>query len=257
MCYDLAFSNIKFVYDRFPELKEGPFAPFQPTFHKVAQSYPKWPVLTASGKLQLQLFEWGVIAPYMKTAEEIKKSRKWMVNARSEKVLDKKAFWYKIRGQRCLVPATGFFEHREVPGFKQKIPYFIQTKDAPLMLMAGLYSYSPLPDVETGELPGTFTIITRPANEVMGKIHNGGENAGRMPLILDHSMQEKWLEELSDEAIQDLLGYEMPSEQLDYWPVQSIRKPKEDNEQIIKPAHYEQLPGLDDQGGGIMQGELF
>ena len=122
MCYDLSFSaSIESVYDYLPELKDlGQLDMyFEPTFHKVAQAYPKWPVVIADkGQLKLLKFEWGVIPGYMKTPEEIKKGRKWMVNARSEKVLDTKAYWSRIRKNRCLIPATGFFEHREIPGWK-------------------------------------------------------------------------------------------------------------------------------------------
>ncbi|RAJ02646.1 putative SOS response-associated peptidase YedK [Chitinophaga skermanii] len=257
MCYDLALSDIKLVYTRFPELKDGPFAPFQPTFHKIAQSYPKWPVVLNPGEKKLQTFEWGVIPNYMRTPEEITKGRKYMVNARSEKVTDPKAYWHKIRHQRCLVPATGFFEHREVPGFKNKIPYFIHTKDQPLLLIAGLYTYSHIPNPETGELPGTFTVLTRAANEVMSKIHNGGDNAGRMPLMLNEAMQEKWLSPgLNDADIASVLQYEEPPSNLEYWTVNPVRRPQADDFHIIEPRAYDNLPDLDGKGARS-QGSLF
>ena len=73
----------------------------------------------------------------------------------------------------------------------------------------------------------TYTIITRGANEVMKNIHNGGDNKWRMPLFLPLELSKKWLEEdLSSDDYAGLLNYEMPSEELDYWPVFTIRSNK-------------------------------
>lgn len=250
MCYDLSFSaNIESIYDYLPELQSAGQLDFDftPTYHKIAQSYPKWPVvINDAGQLKLRRFEWGVIPAYMKTPEEVKKGRKWMVNARSEKILDKKAFWSKIRASRCLVPATGFFEHREISGWEKKVPYYIKVKDRPMFFIAGLYSYpTHLPNPETGEVTGTFTLITRNANEIMGKIHNSGDNAGRMPLILAPELEKEWLNpSLTDIDIQRILNYELPADWLEYWPVNSVRRAKPDDENVIARAEPEGLPAL-------------
>ncbi|MGN7719269.1 SOS response-associated peptidase [Chitinophaga sp. 22620] len=249
MCYDLAFSaTIQSVFDYLPELKDmgNLDMSFEPTFHKVAQAYPKWPVVVNDkGTLKLMKFEWGVIPNYMKTPEEIKKGRKWMVNARSEKVLDTKAYWSRIRSNRCLVPATGFFEHREIPGWKNKVPYYIRLKNRDMFFIAGLYAYSHLPNPETGELPGTFTVLTRDANDIMSRIHNGGDNAGRMPLILPVEYEQEWLRpDLSDEGIRRILSYSLPSDEMAYWTVNSVRKAKPDDEGVIEKVEYADLPAL-------------
>lgn len=249
MCYDLAFSTtIQSVFDYLPELKDmgNLDMSFEPTFHKVAQAYPKWPVVVNDkGTLKLMKFEWGVIPNYMKTPEEIKKGRKWMVNARSEKVLDTKAYWSRIRSNRCLVLATGFFEHREIPGWKNKVPYYIRLKNRDMFFIAGLYAYSHLPNPETGELPGTFTVLTRDANDIMSRIHNGGDNAGRMPLILPVEYEQEWLRpDLSDEGIRRILSYSLPSDEMAYWTVNSVRKAKPDDEGVIEKVEYADLPAL-------------
>lgn len=249
MCYDLSFSaSIASVFDYLPELKDmGQLdLHFEPTFHKVAQSYPKWPVVVADkGEYQLKRFEWGVIPNYMKTPEEVKKGRKWMVNARSEKVLDTKAYWNRIRKNRCLVPATGFFEHREIPGWKNKVPYYIHVKDRDIFFIAGLYAWSHFPDVETGEIPGTFTLLTRDANDIMRRIHNGGDNAGRMPLILPRELEREWLRpDLSDDGIKEILSYSIPSDELAWWTVGSVRKSKPDDESVIAETAWADLPAL-------------
>lgn len=153
-----------------------------------------------------------------------------MLNARSERILeDQKSYWYKIRNRRCLMPVTGIYEHREVKGFKNKIPYYIRLKDQPVFFIPGLYSVAELPIMDTGELikRWTFTIITRNANEVMRMIHNGGDNKWRMPLFLPLELSQLWVQhDLDLETYKRILDYELPSEQLSYYPVYTIRSNK-------------------------------
>lgn len=143
------------------------------------------------------------------------------------------------------VAATGFFEHREVRGFKKKVPYYIKLKDREIFFIAGLYVYSPQPDLETGEAIGTFTVITRNANELMKQIHNGGDNAGRMPLILPPGDEQQWLNpEMEDIDIHHILDYSLPPNLMEAWPVNSVRKAKPDNESVIEKIVIADLPEL-------------
>lgn len=238
------FSNIKLIAD-FLKIDYDNSLQFEPTYHKVAQAFNKWPVVINDDGLKIKLFEWGVIADYMNTPEKIKEYRTSMANARSEKIIDdKRSVWHKIRNQRCLVFTTGFFEHHEA-GLKKKIPFFIKVKGVPVFCFAGLYNYSPIPDPETGEAIGTFAIITRPANKLMAKIHNDGGNSRRMPLILTKELAEKWMnEKLADEEINKIIHYEFPAEELEAWPVNTIRTKKEDNENVIQEKKYENFAGI-------------
>src|SRR3954462_3059334 len=232
MCYDISFSsNIQLITDYLPDLvvDQQLNFDFEMAIHVMAQAYRKYPVIiNDGGTYKLMPFEWGVIADYMNTPEKIKQGRQYMCNAQSEKIInDKKSFWRRIRSKRCLIPVTGIYEHREIKGWKNKVPYFIHIKDRNLFCIPGLYHYPPFPDVETGEIKGTFTLITRSANSVMKQIHNGGPNEFRMPLFLPKELELKWLQpDLTDEDIQEVLDFEMPSEQLEYWPVFTIRSTK-------------------------------
>ncbi|HEX6193511.1 MAG TPA: SOS response-associated peptidase [Chitinophagaceae bacterium] len=241
MCYDMSFfSNIKLISD-YLSIDEPLTVEFEPTWHRVAQAFGPWPViLREDAEYKLKLFEWGVIADYMNTPEKIKEYRTSMANARSEKIVgDKRSVWHKIRRNRCLVFTTGFFEHHDA-GLKKKIPFFIRVKDAPVFCFAGLYNYSPIPDPTTGELTGTFAVITRPANTLMSRIHNAGANGNRMPLILPREQAIQWLnEDLTDAAMETLLQYEFPATDLEAWPVNTIRTRKEDNELVIKEVKYD------------------
>jgi len=237
------FSNIKLISD-YLHIKPSTLE-FEPTYHAVAQSFSKWPVVVNDDGLKIKLFEWGMIADYMNTPEKIKEYRTSMANARSEKIIDdKRSVWHRIRKNRCLVFTTGFFEHRDI-GEKKKLPYFIKVKDENVFCFGGLYNYSPIPDEETGEAIGTFTVITRPGNPLMNKIHNGGPNSHRMPLILTKELALKWLDEkLTDKEIEDIIHFEFPENKLEAWPVNTIRTRKKDDESVIKKLDASKIPSL-------------
>ena len=252
MCYDISFSTtIELITDYLPGIQIDPqiTIDFDTSIHVLAQEHKKYPVIIQDeGNYKLKEFEWGVIADYMNSPEKIKKNRHWMCNAQSEKILgDKNSYWNRIREQRCLIPVTGFYEHREIKGWKNKVPYYVRLKGRQLFCLPGLYAYAPMPDVETGELTGTFTLITRGANEIMRQIHNGGSNAFRMPLFLTREHEMKWLDDrLTEQEMTELLSYEMPSDELDYWPVYSIRttKLRPDNKHKMEPFEWPSLPAL-------------
>jgi putative SOS response-associated peptidase YedK len=233
MCYDVSFSTrYELITDYIPDLviDRQIQINFDHLPHVQAQAHRKFPVIIfEDAHYKLLPFEWGVIPDYMNTPEKIKKGRASMCNARSEKIVeDKRSYWHRIRKKRCLIPVTGFFEHREVKGWKNKVPYYIHLKEGPIFCLAGLYHYPQVADPETGEVTGTFTVITRPANALMAQIHNGGENAFRMPLLLPKELEIKWLlPDLSDEEMNEIMGFEMAPEEMEYTPVYTIRTTKE------------------------------
>lgn len=246
MCYHLAFSSeIPSIYDLLPELRDQALdIDFRATYHRVGHSYPQWPViLNEEGQLKMKKFEWGVIAPYMK-AENLKKDRTWMLNVRSERVVgDKNSYWHRIRQNRCLVPATGFYEFRDV-GWKKKVPYHIRRRDRAVFLLPGLFNYSHIPN-SYGELMGTFAILIRNGNDVMRNIHNSGDNPHRMPLMLPAELEREWLNPaLTDLDIQHIVSYEIPSNELEYWPVKSLHKTDPFDKQVAMPENYDGLPAV-------------
>jgi putative SOS response-associated peptidase YedK len=96
------------------------------------------------------------------------------------------------------------------------------------MLLPAIYNYSPIPDIETGELRGTFSIITRSANELMKQIHNEGVNNHRMPVFMEPKQALQWInEDLTDNHIIEFLQYEISANELLAHPVYMIRTTKE------------------------------
>jgi putative SOS response-associated peptidase YedK len=267
MCLDIAFySGLELIEQYFSPLEMDPDIHFDSQLgeHVIGMSYRKYPVLLKEqDHYRLRLMEWGIIAEYMDTPEKIKAMRPKMLNARSEKILgDKRSYWHRIRNTRCLIPVTGIYEHREIKGWKNKVPYFVRLKGEKMYFLPGLYHYNEFTpsDPRTGEMQGMFTLITREANGVMEKIHNGGFNAFRMPLFLPGNLQHRWLEPgLGDKALTEILDYELGSEALEYWPVFSIRtnKPRPDGKRKMDPYAWPGLPPLGQDDPGTQKQALF
>lgn len=255
MCYDISFTvQAKQLFDYFPdavpdELMQLDYDGTQIIGHL----YGGHPIIYRNkedGNLRARMMEWGCIPFYVKDLDKFKRQRATMLNARSERILeDTKSYWYKIRNRRCLIPLNGFYEHRKVSGFKNKVPYFITLKNQRMFFLPGLYSVAEIVDKETGEMlkHWSFTLITRGANSVMKQIHNDGENKWRMPLLLPFEQSKKWLDaELNEEDYKAVLDFEMPAEELNYYTVYTIRSPKmrPDDKAKNEFYHWENLPEL-------------
>lgn len=255
MCYDISYTvSIPEIADYFPDLvfDEQLELSFDMT-HIIGHGFGAHPIIYRTRDdqaLHCRAMEWGCIPYYVKDEKQFARQRAGMLNARSERILDDdKSYWYKIRNRRCLIPATGIFEHRAIKGWKKKVPYFIRLTDQPMFFIPGLYSVAELPDMDTGEMVKrwTYTLITRDANEVMSQIHNSGENKGRMPLFLPIEHAIDFLsDDLSPERYKEILHFEMPSDKMEYHPVFTIRSSKERPDGLTKTSYWEweKLPAL-------------
>lgn len=124
-------------------------------------------------------FRWGFVPSW---AKDLGIGNK-MINARSETVFEKRSFSHAARHQRCVIPASGFYEWRETPA--GKMPTLFMPKESPVFCFAGLWSS--WADAE-GSLVYTTTILTTAANRIMAPFHH------RMPVLLDPRMADTWLD---------------------------------------------------------------
>ncbi|HEX4331635.1 MAG TPA: SOS response-associated peptidase [Usitatibacter sp.] len=148
--------------------------------------------VAGDGARELALLRWGLVPSW---AKELAAGTK-MINARAEGVEAKPAFRAAARSRRCLVPATGFYEWKALPGRKQ--PYAITT-ERPLFAFAGLWeSWMPR---EGGKPIETFTIITTEANPAIASVHD------RMPVILPRDAEDAWLAGDAKDAMALLTPY--------------------------------------------------
>lgn len=181
--------------------------------------------IIVSGSDQLQVMDWGLIP--RGTKPETKERyilRNWHKNARAEDIFSSWPWKFLIRRKRCLIPSTGYFEYHYISDNKTQ-PYFIYLIEREIFSMGGLWDEWTEPD--TGKVYKTFVQITTAANTFTQKIHNGGKNPYRMPLILREEDEERWLDPgLTDEDIRSLLK-PYPAEGMAAYPVSKSFKEKD------------------------------
>jgi putative SOS response-associated peptidase YedK len=123
--------------------------------------------------------QWGFIPSWIKDPDGGNKP----INAVGETVAVNGYFRASFQSRRCLVIASGFYEWERVDG-KPKQPYRISLETSELFAMAGIWDIWQSPNGEAL----TFAIVTVPANEVVGRIHN------RMPVFLLPEEEKVWLD---------------------------------------------------------------
>jgi putative SOS response-associated peptidase YedK len=136
------------------------------------------PVL--DGTTELVSMRWGLI-PYW-----WKKPLKFLpatFNARAESIADKPMFREAFDWQRCIVPASGYYEWMARPNGMQ--PYYISAADGGTLSFAGLWDR--WRNRDTGERVMSCAIIVTDANTLMRPIHD------QMPAILDPADFKAWL----------------------------------------------------------------
>ncbi|MES2800159.1 MAG: SOS response-associated peptidase family protein [Bacteroidota bacterium] len=114
-------------------------------------NHPLCPVITNEDSSTIQLFRWGLIPNF-----ELNIQRGNTLNAIYETLLEKISY-RNYTTQRCIVPATGIYEWRQVGKYKEKKKYYIA--DQPIFSMAGLWNRCT--DPSTGKQFESYTIITK------------------------------------------------------------------------------------------------
>jgi putative SOS response-associated peptidase YedK len=212
VCYYSSLSvGFKIIEDRFG-VRFIQTESFKPVYSASAFTFPLWPVISCEDTGHVTFMNWGLIPFWVKDLAAADSIREKTLNARGETIFDKPAFRNSIRSRRCLVPADGFFEWRHEKG--RAYPYYIRLKNHLPFALAGIWDN--WTNKETGEIMGTFSVITTRANPLLEKIHNTKK---RMPVILPVEREKLWLQSAMDrEAIQSLLQpYDM--HQMEAYPV--------------------------------------
>jgi putative SOS response-associated peptidase YedK len=177
-----------------------------------------------NGANQPALLRWGLV-PFWARGVPPKYST---INATVEKIADAPTWrgpWK--RGQRCILPASGFYEWQQLDSRKQ--PFFIHLADREHFGFAGLWDRSVAEDGTTIE---SCTIITLPASPLMAQIHNTRQ---RMPAILREEDHEAWLKGNEADAKAALKQY--PDDLLTAYPISTrVNTPKNNGESLLEPV---------------------
>lgn len=127
---------------------------------------------------------WGLVPAWAKDP----KIGSRMINARSETVTEKPSFRAAAARRRCIVPADGYYEWQK-SAHGPKTPFYLHGEG--VLAMAGLYELWPnpeLPDDHPDKWLWTATVLTAPAKDSLGHIHD------RCPVILPESFVDHWLD---------------------------------------------------------------
>jgi putative SOS response-associated peptidase YedK len=151
-----------------------------------------------------------------------------LINARAETLAEKPSFRNAYRRRRCLIIADGFYEWKQDPTKKNKIPVYIHLKNGSPFAFAGLWEIWNSPD---GSEIRTCAIITTQPNSLMETIHN------RMPVILAQGAYQRWLapEEQKPDQLSDLL-VPYPSNEMVAFPISKmVNNTQNDSPDLITP----------------------
>jgi len=190
----------------------------EPAYNRAPTDIGHVIVASADGGTILPM-RWGLLPPWQKDPRLAYRT----INARIESCIDKPAFRAAWQHRRCLVPSSGYYEWQPAASGRQ--PWYIHTRDAPVMFLAGLWEARP--DGAGGELL-TYSVITRGAAAAVSDIHD------RMPQVLPAADFDRWLHG-PVEAAMDLLR-SAPEPDLAMHPVEAaVGNVRNQGAQLIEP----------------------
>jgi len=167
--------------------------------YNVAPSQPVPIVVADEGGRRLVMARWGFHPGWMKS------SKLAPINAKAETVATSGMFQAAVERGRCLVPASGFYEWKPVPGRKRKQPFHVKLRGG---------------------------IITTTANDLLAQIHD------RMPVILDPDAEARWLDpRVTDPARVLPCLRPLPAEGMEAYPVSTlVSSPDNEGAQLVEPV---------------------
>lgn len=141
-----------------------------------------------TGKLALTGARWGLIPHWWKDA----KLPTFTINARAEEAAAKPMWRHAWRHARCLIPAEGWYEWRELERVnretgevkKYKQPYYIHRADGHPFCFAGLMAIWQAPGSD--DPTTSCAILTKAAAGPATEVHD------RMPVVLREQATDEW-----------------------------------------------------------------
>ncbi len=225
MCgaYGFSVKDAREVYGRFDTINT--LAYFKPRWNIRIGSMNPVIFMTAAG-VQIREMYWSFLPSWAKE----KRLKFSTFNARDDRLLESTVYKSAVPHQRCIIPATYFFEPDKIHYPKPPHPWYLfRLKDQEIFGLAGLYNI--WTDPKTNEKLYTYTIITTKPNAVVGKYHD------REPALLGKNEENQWLNPDITEPEQVLpLLKPYPPETMESWRVPDAAKnPKNDYPDVIKP----------------------
>lgn len=181
------------------------------------------PVITNDNPEGISFFYWGVVPKWAKNKSLSPK----LYNTKADTLLEKASSSKALQKRRCLIPADGFFDWKNVSK-KGVIPYRFVVQSPKLFAFAGLWEE--YEDDEEG-MVYTFSIITTMANTLISEMNLN------MPAIVAKEDEKKWLDNAlsAEEWVSLLKPY--PAELMNSFTVSSqLNNLEYDRPELLKPA---------------------
>jgi putative SOS response-associated peptidase YedK len=181
-------------------------------------------ILDTDAERKLVPMRWGLIPSWWQ--KPLKDMKLATFNARAESVAEKPMFRSAFKHNRCLIPASGYYEWHDTPDGKQ--PYYFTRRDGQPVTIAGLWDeWTNKAANET--LKSCAMVITEP-NKFVAELHD------RMPVILEAKDFEQW--EQGD--VKDAGALMKPADEdvLQRWPVSkrvNSSRASDDDATLIDP----------------------
>lgn len=149
-------------------------------------------VTELEGKRQIEQLRWGLIPGWW--SKPLKEMKIATFNARAETVEQKPMFRTAFKKNRCIIPASGYYEWQHIEGDKKPQPWYFTQKNSPIVSIAGIWDE--WKDRTTGELIRSCSMIITEPNKFVAEVHD------RMPVILQLEQFDGWLSgELGKEVL--------------------------------------------------------
>ena len=214
-------ASLEELQQKYGAVPDGSF-PVEPNYN-VAPSHHMPVILERDHERIIRPHRWGLV-PFW--ADSVKTGYS-MINARGESLTKKKSFQKPFKSQRCIVPATGFYEWKTTDS--GKYPHFIQRKQPDLMHFAGLWER--WNDEENDDVVHSYTIITTDANKPMEELHD------RMPAMLMPKEFDTWLDPSFNDtkALEDLI-HPWPDDDINFYRIdQEVGNVRNNRPELLEP----------------------
>ncbi len=177
----------RFSLDRFPDNIVEALIDAEIAFTPREQVYPSDDVQvvfrTESGNEMVQM-KWGWERSFAKRP---------LINTRANEAWGKPTWKDAIKNRRCIVPASAYFEWNENQPKGKRDCYRVEPVVGNGFALGGLYEVNQ----DTGEM--FMSILTTEPNSKMAEIHH------RMPVIVDTSNFDSWLQSAVQDEINSML----------------------------------------------------
>lgn len=180
-------------------------------------------IVNRNGVKTIEKMKWGFVPSDARDTNSIFRYKTHI--AKAEVIFDKPTWSRAIREQRCLIPANGFYEWKNLE--TGKVPYYIQTAEQTLFAFAGIYSSWTDPD---GVVHGMCAMITTASDTDNQAVPM------RLPVIVRPEDEADWLNPVAGgmNLIYKIMKPLMPEQLKIYRVSDDIRSSKIDKPYLIE-----------------------